>query len=184
MGVGISPYSDYFIAKTTNGSIGYTLFNELTVFAGINMFSQSNTLISFEDDDEYECCEEHETESLTSFLLQAGMNKSLTLKTFNKNQDDKENYRIGIFPEINGYFNPHLNRRYYNRQGVKYKAPYSTQFAYGLGGGILYGSGNMYMALKYECNTIDNLEALNKVVPDLEKNIKYNHVVSVIFVFR
>ena len=41
----------------------------------------------------------------------------------------------------------------------------------------------MYLALKYECNTIDNLESI-KVVPELVKNSKYNHVVSLKFVFR
>ena len=181
LGVGGSPYFEHNIAKTVSGGIGYCFFEELTVFGGINMFSQSSYLFSFEAEDEWE---EYETESLTSFLLQAGIHHSLTLKTFTKGRSQWEYKRIGIFPEINAYFNPHLNRKYKPGNGEEYKAPYSSQFAYGLGGGILYGSWKIFLALKYEFNTIDNLESVNKVVPDLEKNNKYNHMVSLIFVYR
>jgi len=184
MGLGASPYPDHFIAKTTNFSIGYTLFKELTVFGGVNVFNQTNVLISFEDDDDYLFHEEYETESVSSILFQAGISNPLLIKTLDKNEDEKENYRIGIFPEVTGYFNPNLPRNYNDSFGKNYWGPYSTQFAYGLGGGILYGSWKMTMALKYECNTIDNLETINKVVPDLDKNSKYNHVVSLIFIIR
>ncbi len=184
LGVGGSPYFDHNIAKTVSGAVGYCFFEELTVFGGINMFSQSSYVFSFEAEDEDARWEENKTEHLTSFLLQAGIHHSLNLKTFTKGKSPWQYRRFGIFPEINAYFNPHLNRKYKSGAGEEYKAPYSSQFAYGLGGGILYGSWKMYLALKYECNTIDNLESINTIVPDLVKNNKYNHVVSLIFVFR
>ena len=184
LGVGGSPYSDYDITKVVSGGIGYCFFEELTVFGGINMFSQSSYVFSFEAKDEDARWEEHKTAQLTSFLFQAGIHHSLNIKTFTEEKSQWQYKRIGVFPEINAYFNPHLNRRYKTEEGEEYKAPYSSQFAYGLGGGILYGSWKMYLALKYECNTIDNLESINTVVPELTKNSKYNHVVSLIFVFR
>jgi len=184
LGVGGSPYFEHDIVKTISGDIGYSFFEELFVFGGINMFSQSSYLFPFEVESEDAKWEEDKTERLTSILLQAGIHHSLTLKTFTKNKSQWEYKRIGVFPEFNAYFNPYLNRKYKNGNGENYKAPYSTQLAYGFGGGVLYGSWKMYLALKYECNTIDNLESINKLVPELVKNNKFNHVVSLIFVFR
>ncbi|TAJ09697.1 hypothetical protein DMA11_19845 [Marinilabiliaceae bacterium JC017] len=184
LGVGGSPYFEHDIVQTVSGGIGYSFFEELTIFGGINMFSQSSYLFPFEAESEDASWEENKTERLTSFLLQAGIHHSLTLKTFTKDKSKWEYKRIGIFPEINAYFNPYLNRKYKMENGEEYKAPYSTQLAYGFGGGIFYGSWKMYLALKYECNTIDNLESINELVPNLDKDTKFNHVISLIFVFR
>lgn len=183
MGVGASPYYHYDIAKTVSGDIGYCFRKELTVYGGVTMFSQSSYLFSNElgDESKYEATGR---ERFTSFLLRSGVHHSLTLKTFKKNRKQWNYTRIGIFPEINGYFNPHLNRKYDTREGEKFKAPYSTQWAYGFGGGVFYGQWKLYVALKYECNTIDNMAALRQVIPELEKNSNYNHVVSLIFVIR
>ena len=183
LGIGKSPYIEYDIARTVSGGIGYCFFEELTIFSGFNMFSQSSYIFPFEVTED-EKWGDGKTKRLTSFLLQAGVQYSFTLKTFTKNRSQWEYKRIGIFPEINSYFNPYLNRKYEMESGEKFKVPYSTQFAYGIGGGILYGSWKMYLALKYECNTIDNLESINKLIPDLNKNNRFNHVVSLIFVFR
>lgn len=184
LGVGGSPYFEHDIVQTVSGGIGYSFFEELTVFGGINMFSQSSYLFPFEAESEDASWEEDKTERLTSFLLQAGIHHSLTIKTFTKNKSQWEYKRIGIFPEINAYFNPYLNRKYKIENGEEYKASYASQLSYGLGGGVFYGSWKMYLALKYECNTIDNLESVSKLVSTLEKNNKFNHVVSLIFVFR
>lgn len=184
LGVGGSPYFDYDIVQTVSGGIGYSFFEELTVFGGLNMFSQRSYLFPFEVENEDAEWEEYQTEHLTSFLFQVGIHHSLTLKTFSKNRSQWEYKRIGIFPEVNAYFNPYLNRKYKAENGSEIKAPYQTQFAYGLGGGVLYGSWKMYLALKYECNTIDNLESIHNIVTDLEKYRKFNHVISLIFVFR
>lgn len=184
LGVGGSPYFEHDIVQTVSGGIGYSFFEELTVFGGINMFSQSSYLFPFEAESEDASWEEDKTERLTSFLLQAGIHHSLTIKTFTKNKSQWEYKRIGIFPEINAYFNPYLNRKYKIENGEEYKASYASQLSYGLGGGVFYGSWKMYLALKYECNTIDNLESVSKIVSTLEKNNKFNHVLSLIFVFR
>lgn len=184
LGAGISPYFDYNVAQTLSGGVGYSFFEELTIYGGVNMFSQRTYLFPFELGNEDDRWEEDRTESFTSILLQGGIHHSLTLKTFKKDRSQWEYTRIGVFPEINAYFNPYLNRKYKVEEGVGYKAPYSTQFAYGLGGGILYGSWSRYLALKYECNTIDNLESINKLVPDMDKRGRFNHVISLILVFR
>ncbi len=184
LGVGGSPYFEHDIVQTVSGGIGYSFFEELTIFGGINMFSQSSYLFPFEAENEDAIWEEYKTERLTSFLLQAGIHHSLTLKTFTKDKSQWEYKRIGIFPEINAYFNPYLNRKYKTGNGEEYKTPYSTQWAYGCGGGILYGTWKMYLALKYEFNTIDNIKSISQIVPSLEKSRKYNHVISLIFVFR
>lgn len=184
LGAGTSPYFDYNVAQTVSGGVGYSFFEELTVFGGIIMFSQRSYLFPFEKGTEDEVWEENRTESFTSFLLQAGIHHSLTLKTFTKDRSQWEYTRIGVFPEVNAYFNPHLKRKYNAGDGVEYKAPYSTQLAYGFGGGIFYGAWSKYLALKYECNTIDNPESIYKIVPDMDKRGRFNHVISLILVFR
>nr|WP_321454249.1 hypothetical protein [uncultured Carboxylicivirga sp.] len=183
-GVGGSPYPQHDIVKTFSGAIGYTFGEELLVFGGINLFSQSSYLFNFEsnNDDGFE--DESPTQSLTSFIIQGGIHYSITLKTFTKNRSQWEYKRIGIFPEVNAYFNPYLPRKYEVNDDTEYKAPYKNQLAYGIGGGILYGSWRMYIALKYECNTIDNLKSIHTLVPDLEKKKKLNHIVSLIFMVR
>jgi hypothetical protein len=182
-GIGGSPYSDYSVAKTINGGIGYTFFEELTFHGGLNLFSQDSYLFKFELGEEEEWRGEGK-ESFTSLLLQGGISYSLTLKTFTKDRDPWDYKRIGIYPEIRGYYNPWVYREFETEGGEKIKAPYSTQFAHGIGGGILYGSWKIFVVLKYECNNIDNLESIGKLVEDLEKGGKYNHVVSLAFVFR
>lgn len=183
LGIGGSPYSEHFIAKTVNGSIGYCFFEELTVFGGINVFTQTSQFIFSDSDGDYDYREENKTMGVTSFLLQAGVHHSLTLKTFTKDRSQWEFKRIGVFPEVNVYFNPYLKRKY--TDGIDdYKGDYASQFAYGLGGGILYGSWKSYIALKYECNSIDNLASISKLVSGLERRDRFNHVVSLVFVFR
>lgn len=182
-GLGGSPYSDYGVVKTFNGGIGYTFFEELTVNAGLNLFSQDSYLFKFELSEEDEWDAEGK-ESFTSLLLQSGISYSLTLKTFRKDKDPWDYKRVGIYPEMKGYFNPWVNRRYEIQESEKIKVPSATQLAVGFGGGVFYGSWKMYLVLKYECNNIDNLESIGKLVEDLEKGGKYNHVVSLVFVFR
>ncbi|SMO90147.1 hypothetical protein SAMN06265379_11340 [Saccharicrinis carchari] len=184
IGVGGSPYIEHGIAKTVAGGIGYSFFEELTVFGGLNLFSQRSYVFSFEAESDLAKREENKTENFTSFLLQAGTHYSITLKSFTENKSQWEYKRIGVFPEINTYFNPHLNRKYKAANGQEYKAPSTTQLSYGFGGGVFYGSWKMYLALKYECNTIDNLESVRKLAPTLEKSNTFNHVVSLVFVFR
>jgi hypothetical protein len=160
-GIGPSPYPDYIIAETYNGSIGYCFFKELNVYTGINVFSQGSTSMLSEVD-EYEYYNYYdESEFFPTIIFQAGINQILNLKVIDHNEDERENCRIGIFPEVNGYFTPRLYR-YFNREGIEYTGPRMSQLSYGVGGGILYGTWKMYVALKYECNTIDNLESIKK----------------------
>lgn len=183
-GIGISPYFDHDIVQTVSGDIGYCFFEELTIFGGMNLFSQSSYLFPFELESEEARWEEDKTERLTSLLLQTGIHHSLTLKTFTKNKSQWEYTRIGLFPELNAYFNPYLNRKYRISNDETYKTAYSTQWAYGCGGGVFYGTWKLYVALKYEFNTIDNIKSISQIVPGMEKNHKYNHVISLIFTFR
>src|SRR5690606_40777100 len=69
LGAGTSPYFDYNVAQTVSGGVGYSFFEELTVFGGINMFSQRSYLFPFGKGTEVELCVEIARDSFTCFLL-------------------------------------------------------------------------------------------------------------------
>lgn len=71
--MGGSSYFDHNIAKKVIGDIGYCFFEELTVFGGIDMFSQSSSFLPFEAENDDARWAEYKTEHLTSLLLQAGI---------------------------------------------------------------------------------------------------------------
>ncbi len=184
IGIGKSPYYRHEVSKVLNVAIGYSFFEELNAYGGINMFNQSSYVLKSELGNELEQYNVAGKESFTSFLLQGGIHYSITLITFDTKQSSQVKKRIGIFPEVNTYFNPHVKRKYEDREGNKYKTPASTQLAYGFGGGILYGSWKRYVAIKYECNTIGTLDSIVKVANDISKDSKYNHMISLLFILR
>ncbi len=181
IGYGISPYGEHNIAKTFNGGIGYTFLDELLIYGGINFFRQGDDFYSQE---EYSEINEYKTNEVGSFIFQGGIHNTINLKTFVEDKGVLEYRRIGVFPDVKFYFNPFPDKEYKLESGKVYTVPRKVQFAYGLGVGIFYGSWKNHVALKYEFNTIDNLKAISKVVPDLDKNSRYNHIVSLVFVFK
>lgn len=184
IGIGKSPYYRHEISKVLNVAVGYSFFEELNAYGGINLFNQSSYVFKSELGNELEQYNVAGKESFTSFLLQGGLHYSISIIKIDTKQSSQVKKRIGIFPELNAYFNPHVKRKYEDREGNKYKAPRSTQLAFGVGGGLFYGSWRRYLAIKYECNTIGTLDSIAKVADDVNKESKYNHIVSLLFTLR
>lgn len=148
-----------------SGDVGHTFYKELYTFGGMKFdknFIDNPSEVNGEEENN-----SHITTYIWNFNLYTGIRYSVTLKNFGKLAAVE---RIGFFPEIRGYFTPHVPNRYYyyneNDEVTKLKGSNTTQFAYGIGGGIFLGTiDEAYLAIKYEFSTLDPFAVVRTLEP-------------------
>lgn len=181
IGLGSGVYADFDAAVSGNYEIGYRFFDRMTISGGPNLYFQEDMDYMFRDKDDL-----WEGESITGYLallLQGSIDYSIPILMLADEYEKSDDIMLGLIPHIRAYFNPSTLRKY-NDGEKKYKVSRSTQWARGFGCSIFVGSQKWYLAIKYECNTIDHIKKLSRVVPGLETNSKYGHIVSLVYGFR
>lgn len=161
-GVGID---DFGFCKTLDLSLGHTFRDDRSyLFGGLCLQNSDLDLFNPDQFGDYNDFEQ-ETERLYNFNLFVGGRYSVILRD---SEDENSFRRIGFFPEFRFYYCPLIPRRikYWDENDVlvKSKGPYSSQFTYGMGGGIYMGNrAGAYIALKFEVNGIDITRSLRQI---------------------